>query len=435
MNWLCCCFRSAVLCSMVGFMCYVMGRLDPSEFFCGLQLTFGTPPHLAQLKQAIEERVVTDGVVPDGGEYGVGDVEILDLRLDAWVPLTSRGQLYSGCFLAAVRDAATSSASGVVDRVAKKPEAVVMGFALEARRLFDALDAESAGALSMRPILKALRHDVNYAIDLFSTLDRRGTGTISFQDFMAAFNERQPAFWHELALRIEHGGKLPGTTGRTSTLFMPAGTYSEQQQRAAERRTTSGGGPAVGRRGSIARLAARDDADADAVIAAAAADVLSSFDASGKETLGEIPSPHLVPLPKLRPDSAKPNASAEGGRFDDEESLAASTTKSASPAGGSYLPPDEASRERARKVVSLLQGNMQRKATSPQPSKIGQRVLSAMRSMRPRAATPPSGSLDSASLLAAPHAAQGPGVSPPVSNSSGPASPVSALGSTARPRR
>jgi hypothetical protein len=386
---------------MVGFMCYVQGKLDPSEFFCGLQLSFGDHPHLLQLKNAIEERVTADSVIPDGSDYAVGDLEILDFRLNAWVPLDSRSQLYSGCFVAAIRDDVSATAAGAVDRANRKPETHVMGFALEARRLFDGLDADKSGVLTMRGMLRALRHDVNYAIDLFSSVDRRATGNVTFQDFMSEFNERKPQFWHELALRLEHGGKLPGAANRSSTLFMPAGTYAEQQKRTVDRMGLSSG--AAARRASIAspdRTGETED------VSSVAADVLSSFETLGKDGAstqqgGAIASPLLVPLPKLRPDPLQASYKSGGPGSPGGNSLEGSPDGDAASGGGQsprspQLHPtgsgaaaagdDAARREQARKVVSLLQNSIDRKRQgTAQPSKIGQKLLSAMRTMRPRA--------------------------------------------------
>jgi hypothetical protein len=430
---------------MVGFMCFVMGRLDPSEFFCGLQLTFGSHPHLVQLKQSVEERVAADGVVPDGGEYAVGDLEILDLRLNQWVPLDARSQLYSGCFVNAIRDSAAASAAGAVERAAPRPGTQVMGFALEARRLFDGLDIDGAGALSMRSLLRTLRHDVNYAIDLFSALDQRATGTVTFQDFMTTFNERDAAFWHELALRLEHGGRLPGSSAenaRGSTLFMPSGTYAEQQRVASRRekarRRHSEAGSTTRTKSPLGGGHGSDGADDN--VDAVAADVLSSFgDANDSASAAETAQSRLVPIPKVARPVQQAAADRRGespGHVTDKDA-SADGTGTASPAPSPTTEQEEINKERARKVVSLLQSSIDRKRAAPQRSAMGQKVLSAIRQMRPRAGTPTSNQGGAASPGSANLSVPGSANPPrsPASAGSGPASPAGANSNAGRSAR
>ena len=191
---------------MVGFTCYVQGKVDPSEFFYGLRLCFDEPPHLSQLRRAVEEAVVGDNALPDGADYAVSDFEILDLRLNEWVMLETRAQLYSGCHLAAVRDAISSTCAGAVETVAQPLEKRVLGFALDARRVFEALDVESEGELRLKGLLTALRHDPNYAVDLFALMDQRNVGVVTLQDYMQWFNAAPSGQFRELHDRLRHGG-------------------------------------------------------------------------------------------------------------------------------------------------------------------------------------------------------------------------------------
>jgi len=300
----------------------------------------------------------------------------------------------------------------------------------------------------MRSLLRALRHDVNYAIDLFSLLDQRATGSVTYQDFMAVFNERDSAFWHELALRLEHGGRLPGATpdetrAGGSTLFMPAGTYAEQQ-RIAHRRDRGGDGPGPGSPTGAGGGGGGAEESVDAV----AADVLSSFGELGsthRDAAAEAQS-RLVPIPKVaRPavgSSGGSGGASGGGTADGRKGGGGESPDNkgdaepskggdgAATAGGlSAAEQDEINKERARKVVSLLQSSIDRKKAEPKRSAVGQRVLSAIRQMRPRAGTPTqshgAGSPNSANL--APPAPTG-GTQPrsPASNTSGPASPATA---------
>lgn len=194
---------------MPGFLCYVCGKIDPAEFFYNLQLTFDGPPHLTQLKKAIEERVMKDGVLPDGSIYAVCDVEVLDFRMNMWVTVESRHQLYSGCHLTAIRDTLSGTTAGLIDAASRSnvTTAQRLGFAMDAKEIFEALDTAGAGVLNLKSVLRVLRHDVNYAVDIFSAMDKRATGAITFQDFMTVYHERSKTVWRELQERIAHGGR------------------------------------------------------------------------------------------------------------------------------------------------------------------------------------------------------------------------------------
>lgn len=192
---------------MVGFLCTVSGKLDPNEFFFGLMLRFDNAPPLAVLKVAIETKVMEDGIAGDGAQFIVSDLEILDFRLNMWVNLESRTQLYSGCHITAIRDTVTASCAGPLEVLNKSIAQKVLGFAADAQKLFELLDVDNEGVVRMRGMIKVLRHDVNYAVDCFTKLDRRATGEISFQDFMSCYNDQSTeAFFDELRARAMHGG-------------------------------------------------------------------------------------------------------------------------------------------------------------------------------------------------------------------------------------
>lgn len=377
---------------MVGFMCYICGRLDPTEFFFGMQLTFPNPPHLLELKKAIEARAVQDGNVADGADFAVRDVEVLDLRLNMWVPLESRSQLYSGCMLTAIRDAASATSAGAVDMASKRPEVKVMAFALEGQRLFEALDANNAGVLTLKPLLKVLRHDVNYAIDFFSMIDMHATGSVNYQDFMTAYHKYHQGVWRELRMRLEHGGRLPGADGRSSK-FMPRGTYIEQAQRAL---TDGGVGSPAGTAGDRSRASdrrtppPRDSARSPEVanylddVDAVAADVLQSFDASPMSTATSFvsgpKSPELASVPKIKQPAATPRSPMPPSQGAPTPSEVASVD--GLPLTGDAAR-DAANVERARKVVNALQSTMNKKKLEP-TGKFGKRVMSAVRELRPK---------------------------------------------------
>ena len=206
-----------------GFMCYASGRVDPTQFFYNMCLTFAAPPSLAELKAAVEERTATDNCVPDGSAYRVGDVEILDFRLGMWVTLESRRQLYSGCQLNIIRSLASSSAAGMADKAFRPPNERVLRFAHEAQLLFEGLDADDDGALRLPGFLKAYRADVDFAVEAFSALDTKVEGFVSYRDFLALSKEDalRPLFV-EMQLRLAtHGAPLtpPGSSSEEEAYY------------------------------------------------------------------------------------------------------------------------------------------------------------------------------------------------------------------------
>ena len=189
-------------------MCYVQGRTDPTQFFYNLTLSFDEHPDLAALKGAIEQRLNEDNIAGEGSDFIVSDIEILDFRLNQWVNVERRSQLYSGCSLCAIRDISTGSSSGAVDRSNTIEIRRVLGFALDAQRLFDALDSEGTGFIRLKNMLRVLRHDVEYAVDAFSTLDAFNDGEVSFQSLLSLFNQPEhQTFFQELKNRIAQGGQ------------------------------------------------------------------------------------------------------------------------------------------------------------------------------------------------------------------------------------
>lgn len=197
---------------MTGFVLHVSGRTDPTQFFYNMALVFDGPPDLYSLKRAIEERILLDGLTCDGSSFIVSDIEILDFRVNQWVNLESRSQLYSGCFLTAIRDTVTTSCAGAVDTPSSSPQLTipqVLGFAAGSKRLFEILDIDSQGTLKLKGLLRVLRKDVHYAVDAFSFLDPEAEGTVTFQQFVALYLKRENrAFFSELQSRCEHGGVL-----------------------------------------------------------------------------------------------------------------------------------------------------------------------------------------------------------------------------------
>ena len=211
--------------TMVNFLCYVCCLFEPNEFFAGLTLSFSNTPHLAQLKRDIEERVLTDGVLPDGSEFAVADIEILDLRYNMWVPLESRAQMYSGCHLTAIRDTLTGTCAGRVDAAHRRPDQHMRAFAMEAQQMYESLDVDNSGQLTLKTMLRALRHDVNYAVELFSELDQRAAGHITFVDFMTWVNNMDQATLRELQRRIIHGGRPAANDADAATTMGEGGSY------------------------------------------------------------------------------------------------------------------------------------------------------------------------------------------------------------------
>lgn len=191
-----------------GFVCYVSGRVDPTQFFYNMAITSSSVPSLSQLKASIEERVLIDNCVPDGSEFRVSDIEILDFRVGMYVTLESRRQLYSGCLLNVIRSLTTSSAAGMADRAYKPPRERMLRFAFEAQSLFEALDTEDEGLLRLPGFLRVFRADVDFAVEAFSVLDQKVNGFITYRDFLALTKvEKLEPFFREMQRRIETGGQ------------------------------------------------------------------------------------------------------------------------------------------------------------------------------------------------------------------------------------
>ena len=196
---------------MTGFVCHVSGRTDPTQFFYNMALVFDGPPDLYSLKRVIEERILLDGLTCDGSFFVVSDIEILDFRVNQWVNLESRAQLYSGCFLTAIRDTVTTSCAGAVDSSSSSTAQLtipqVLGFAAGSKRLFEMLDIDSQGSLKLKGLLRVLRKDVHYAVDAFSFLDPDAEGSVTFQQFVSLYLKRENhTFFMELQSRCEHAG-------------------------------------------------------------------------------------------------------------------------------------------------------------------------------------------------------------------------------------
>lgn len=190
------------------FLCYVNGRADPTQFFYNMVVLFDTTPDLYSLRRAIEQQANEDGVCCDGSEFIVSDIEILDFRINQWINLEARSQLYSGCFLTAIRDTATSTCAGAVDTTSRSHLQRVLGFAVHSQRLFEALDVDGDGVLRMKGLIRVLRHDLDYAVEVFSTLDPEAEGVVTYQQFVTMFHvPTNRDFFAELKERIEHGGR------------------------------------------------------------------------------------------------------------------------------------------------------------------------------------------------------------------------------------
>jgi len=198
---------------MVGFVCYVSGRIDPTQFFYNLPIAFDAAPDLASLKKAVEDRVADDGACVDGAEFIVSDFEILDFRMNTWVNLETRAQMYSGCHITAIRDFVTGSSSGAVDKTSKTTVQKVIGFASRAEKVFDVLDTENEGVIRLRNLINVFRHDVDYAVDVYNTLDPLSTGGVTFPMLLVLFNDSSNRpFFDEMQQRIVRGGKAVGET-------------------------------------------------------------------------------------------------------------------------------------------------------------------------------------------------------------------------------
>lgn len=189
-------------------MCYVSGRTDPTQFFYNVMVVFDAPPDLHTLKRSIEQHINDDALCSDGAEFIVSDIEILDFRVNSWVNLESRAQLYSGCHLTVIRSLIGATCSGAVDRSNKTSMQKVLGFAIEAQRMFEVLDVDDENKIRLKGLLKVLRHNVDYAVDVFSFLDRNSEGFVSFQNFLISFNDfNNRNFFGELQKRISSGGR------------------------------------------------------------------------------------------------------------------------------------------------------------------------------------------------------------------------------------
>jgi hypothetical protein len=380
---------------MVGFMCHVSGKLDPSEFFYGLQLNFDGPPHMVQLRTAIEARVMADNVLPDGGEYYCAGVEILDMRVNLWVPLDHRHQLYSGCHITALRDVMNATAAGQIEQGHRRAEEKVAALGVNAQQLFDALDYDNAGVVSLKALLRVLRHDVNYAIDLFSAIDERSTGRVTFQDFTAAYHRHPRGMWTELHSRLQHGGKLPG--GEASLLDGAPREGGSEAGGDVDRVVTFGSPERRGM-GSASVL------DTSATPMSTRMDLLSQGMGAAMPAIGSPDSVTLAdirvrPTPRVRP--AGPPIPSSSPRLASVVSpLAAVTTPGGSAEDLSQSAKQgEVNRARAASVVAMFQGGVK----SRPASKIGRSMLAAAREMKKRGTGSP--------------AAAAPRLSPPGSSS------------------
>lgn len=189
-------------------LCYVSGRIDPTHFFYNMVVVFDEVPDLYSLRRAIEQRSHEDGLCPDGTEYTIADIEVLDFRINAWVNLESRGQLYSGCFLTAIRDVASSTSAGAVDTTSRTSMQRVLGFAVNAQRMFEALDIDGEGLLKLKGFLRVLRHDIEYAVDAMGFLDEDAAGVVTFQQFLLKYHDTaNTPFFRTLKNRIENAGR------------------------------------------------------------------------------------------------------------------------------------------------------------------------------------------------------------------------------------
>jgi hypothetical protein len=189
-------------------LCYVSGRIDPTHFFYNMMVVFDEVPDLYSLRRAIEQRSHEDGLCPDGTEYTISDIEVLDFRINAWVNLESRGQLYSGCFLTAIRDVASSTSAGAVDTTSRTSMQRVLGFAVNAQRMFEALDIDGEGLLKLKGFLRVLRHDIEYAVDAMGFLDEDAAGVVTFQQFLQKYHDTANSpFFRTLKNRIENAGR------------------------------------------------------------------------------------------------------------------------------------------------------------------------------------------------------------------------------------
>lgn len=193
----------------MSFVCYVSGRIDPTNFFYNMICIFDAAPDLYALRRAIEQQANEDQVCPDGSEFWVSDIEILDFRTQQWVNLEGKAQLYSGCLLTAIRDPLNSTSAGPVDAVSSKNILQrVLGFALQSQKLFEALDVDSEGALRLKGFLRVFRHDLAFAVEAFTVLDPHAEGCITYQQFVTIFHQPdRKRFFDELKERMEHGGR------------------------------------------------------------------------------------------------------------------------------------------------------------------------------------------------------------------------------------
>ena len=233
-------------------MCYINGRIDPTQFFYNLMVVFDSQPDLHSLKRSIEQHVAEDGVCTDGGDFIVSEIEILDFRTNMWVNLESRAQLYSGCHLTAIRSLMGASCSGTIDRSRKTSLQRVLGFALDAQRIFEVLDIDDEGKIRLKGLLRVLRQDVDYAVDVFSFLDKSSEGQVSFQVFLQSFNDfSNRPFFDELQRRIAVGGKRIDTAASSSEGGSAGGERSSHHRSGDASPTSSSAGIAIPPRASL----------------------------------------------------------------------------------------------------------------------------------------------------------------------------------------
>lgn len=214
------------------FICYVQGRTDPTHFFFGLLLQFDAIPAIAELHAAIEERLALDDVAVGSEAWVVRDLDILDLRLDQWVNLESRTQLYSGCYICAIRHPTFSTAAGAVDVGGATVEKRALGFAFDAQRLFEALDANNEGVVRLQSLLKVLRRDVDYAVGLYAAMNADGDGGgVTFHSFLKLYHqEKNRGLFEELHKRLPYAGACvdqnapltPSTTSVAPPILPPS---------------------------------------------------------------------------------------------------------------------------------------------------------------------------------------------------------------------
>ena len=368
---------------MVGFTCYVSGKFDPSEFFYGLQLNFDAPPHMVQLRSAVESRVMSDKVLPDGAEYFVQALEILDMRINLGVPLDNRHQLYSGCHVTAIRDAHNATAAGPIDNGNRRAEEKIAALSCSAQQLFDIMDYDNSGVVSMKSMLRVLRHDVNYAIDLFSAVDDRSTGRVTFQDFMTVYHRHSTETWRELHTRLQHGGRLPVDEAAEDG----NGRREDYISRRDEAAGVEGGGAT--RFGSPMRRIN----GGGGVLDLSRSPMSTRMDLLSPGAGAEVPAGgtlETVTLADIRTGGVKKAAVA--GASPPKIAVQQTGSVASAGSGGGASPTatalDDVAAARAKSVVDMFKSSVNKRPAS----KIGQRVLAAARELKRRGNTPPASS-------------------------------------------